>query len=97
MLLYGSLKSWLGSFTKFLAAEAIRHGIHVNAVNPASMVRSKDRIPPFNEMWFYARYRNLMGRYLLHEETANLVAFLASDAASAIVGQVINTDGGASL
>jgi 3-oxoacyl-[acyl-carrier protein] reductase len=97
MLLYGSLKAWLGSFTKFLAAEVIRHGIHVHAVNPASMVRSKDRIPPFNDMWFYSRYRNLLGRYLLPEETANLIAFLASDAASALVGQVIDTDGGSSL
>jgi 3-oxoacyl-[acyl-carrier protein] reductase len=96
-LLYGSLKSWLGSFTKFLAAEVIQHGIHVVGVNPASMVRSKDRIPPLNEMWFYSRIRNQIGRYLLHEETANLVAFLASDAASAIVGEVINADGGTSL
>jgi 3-oxoacyl-[acyl-carrier protein] reductase len=96
-LLYGSLKGWLASFTKFLAAEVIQHGIHVVGVNPASMVRSKDRIPPMNEMWFYALNRNMLGRYMLHEETANLIAFLASDAASAIVGEVINVDGGSSL
>jgi 3-oxoacyl-[acyl-carrier protein] reductase len=96
-LLYGTMKSWLASFTQFLAAEVIKHGIHVLGVNPAMMVRSKERIPAFNEMWFYARQRNQIGRYVLHEETANLVAFLASDAASSIVGEVINADGGASL
>lgn len=96
-LLYGTGKSWLASFTQFLAAEAIQHGIRVLGVNPASMVRSKERIPAFNEMWFYSMVRNQLGRYLLHEETANVVAFLASDAASSLVGEVINTDGGASL
>ncbi|MFI5953905.1 SDR family NAD(P)-dependent oxidoreductase [Cryptosporangium sp. NPDC051539] len=96
-LLYGTGKSWLASFTKFLAAEVISQGIRVNGVNPASMVRTKQKIPAFNDMWFYALMRNQLGRYLLHEETANVVAFLASDAASAMVGEVVGTDGGASL
>ncbi|WP_020121990.1 SDR family NAD(P)-dependent oxidoreductase [Streptomyces canus] len=96
-LLYGTGKSWLASFTKFLAAEVIHHGIRVAGVNPASMVRTKEKIPAFNDMWFYSLVRNQLGRYLLHEETANVVAFLASDAASAIVGEVIGTDGGSSL
>ncbi|MDQ7905241.1 SDR family oxidoreductase [Phytohabitans sp. ZYX-F-186] len=96
-LLYGTGKSWLASFTRFLAAEVIHHGIRVAGVNPASMVRTKEKIPAFNDMWFYSLIRNQLGRYLLHEETANVVAFLASDAASAIVGEVIDTDGGASL
>ncbi|GAB7004778.1 SDR family oxidoreductase [Nocardioides sp. AN3] len=96
-LLYGTGKSWLASFTKFLAAETIQHGIRVNGVNPGSMVRTKAKIPAFNDMWFYAMIRNQLGRYLLHEETANVVAFLASDAASAMVGEVVGSDGGASL
>ncbi len=96
-LLYGTGKSWLASFTKFLAAETAQHGIRVVGVNPASMVRSKDKIPPFNDMWFYSMVRNQYGRYLLHEETANVIAFLASDAASAITGEVIGTDAGSSL
>lgn len=96
-LLYGTGKSWLAAFTKFLAAEVAQHGIRVVGVNPASMVRSKDKIPAFNNMWFYSLLRNQLGRYLLHEETANVIAFLASDAASAITGEVIGTDGGSSL
>lgn len=96
-LLYGTGKNWLASFTQFLAAEAIQHGVRANGVNPGSMVRTKAKIPAFNDMWFYSMIRNQLGRYLLHEETANVVAFLASDAASAIVGEVIGTDGGASL
>ena len=96
-LLYGTGKSWLASFTKFLAAEVIPHGISVNGVNPASMVRTRQKIPAFNDMWFYSLIRNQLGRYLIHEETANVVAFLASDAASAMVGEVVGTDGGASL
>ena len=96
-LLYGTGKNWLGSFTKFLAAEVSEHGIHVNGVNPGSMVRSKEKIPAFNDMWFYSMLRNQNNRYLLHEETANTIAFLASEAASAITGEVIATDGGATL
>ncbi|MFC4946708.1 SDR family NAD(P)-dependent oxidoreductase [Pseudonocardia sp. GCM10023141] len=96
-LLYGTGKSWLASFTKFLAGEVIHHGVNVNGVNPGSMVRTKAKIPAFNDMWFYSMIRNQLGRYLLHEETANVVAFLTSPAASAIVGEVIGTDGGASL
>jgi 3-oxoacyl-[acyl-carrier protein] reductase len=96
-LLYGTGKAWLASFTKFLAAESIQYGVRANGVNPGSMVRTKAKIPAFNDMWFYAMSRNQLGRYLLHEETANVVAFLASDAASAIVGEVVGTDGGASL
>lgn len=96
-LLYGTGKSWLASFTKFLAAESIHYGIRVNGVNPGSMVRTRAKIPAFNDMWFYAMFRNQLGRYLLHEETANVVAFLASDAASAMVGEVVGSDGGASL
>jgi 3-oxoacyl-[acyl-carrier protein] reductase len=96
-LLYGTGKSWLASFTKFLAVEAIQHGIRVNGVNPGSMVRTEAKIPAFNDMWFYMMLRNQLGRYLLHEETANLVAFLASDAASAMVGEVVGCDAGSSL
>ena len=98
MLLYGTGKAWLGQFTKFLAAEVVQEGINVLQVNPMSMVRSRDRVPAdFNEIWFYARLRNQLGRYMLHEELANVVAFLATDAASSIVGEVINADAGASL
>jgi len=96
-LLYGTGKSWLASFTKFLAAEVVHHGVRVAGVNPGSMVRTKAKIPAFNDMWFYMLIRNQLGRYLLHEETANVVAFLTSDAASAIVGEVIGTDAGMSL
>lgn len=96
-LFYGSGKAWLAAFTKFLAAESIQHGIRVHGVNPGSMVRTREKIPTFNNMWFYSMIRNQLGRYLLHEETANVIAFLASDAASALVGEVIGTDGGASL
>jgi 3-oxoacyl-[acyl-carrier protein] reductase len=96
-LLYGTGKNWLGSFTRFLAAEVAHYGIRVAGVNPGSMVRTKEKIPPFNDMWFYSLLRNKLGRYLLHEETANVIAFLASDAASAITGEVIGTDGGMSL
>ncbi|WP_344416724.1 SDR family oxidoreductase, partial [Pseudonocardia ailaonensis] len=96
-LLYGTGKSWLASFTKFLAGEVIHHGVNVCGVNPGSMVRTKAKIPAFNDMWFYMMIRNQLGRYLLHEETANVVAFLASPAASAIVGEVIGTNGGMTL
>ncbi len=96
-LLYGTGKAWLAQFTKFLAAETIADGINVLQVNPMSMVRSKDRLPPFNPMWFYARLHNHIGRFMLHEEVANIIAFLATDAAASIVGDVINADAGASL
>jgi NAD(P)-dependent dehydrogenase (short-subunit alcohol dehydrogenase family) len=74
-----------------------QYGIRVTGVNPGTMIRTKERIAPFNEMWFYGMLRIKIGRYLLHEETANVIAFLASDAASAITGEVIGTDAGTAL
>ncbi len=98
MVLYGTGKASLAAFGKFVAAEVIGEGINVHTVHPASMVRTESRVPAgMNDMWFYSRIRNVLGRYLIHEELANVVAFLASDASTAIVGEVINADAGSSL
>jgi 3-oxoacyl-[acyl-carrier protein] reductase len=96
-LLYGTGKAWLAEFTRFLAAEVIEDGINVLQVNPASMVRSAERVHTFDAKRFYARLHNHLNRYMVHEEVANIAAFLVTDAASAVIGEVINVDGGNSL
>ncbi|TSD40360.1 SDR family oxidoreductase [Rhodococcus sp. KBS0724] len=98
VLLYGTGKAWLGEFSRFLAAEVISEGVNVLQVNPATMVRTPERIPTtFDEKWFYSRLTNKAGRYMFHEELANVIAFLTTDAASPIIGEVINADLGSSL
>jgi 3-oxoacyl-[acyl-carrier protein] reductase len=45
----------------------------------------------------YARSHTAIQRYQLPEEVANMVGFLASDAATSMVGNMIDMGGGMSL
>ncbi|EKN64574.1 glucose 1-dehydrogenase [Schinkia azotoformans] len=98
---YNNAKAALISFTKSLADEVIRYGIRVNSVAPGSilhdtgnwkkrMEESPEKIKAFVENEIPA------GRFGAVEEVANVVAFLASEKASWIVGASLNVDGGQS-
>jgi len=93
---YAASKGAINAFTKALAAEFASKNVTVNAVAPGFVDtqmsgaakgalgdRIKERIP--------------LGDFAQPEEIAAVVAFLASDQARYITGQVITVDGGLSL
>ncbi|RID83322.1 SDR family oxidoreductase [Peribacillus asahii] len=98
---YNNAKSALISFTKSFADEVIAYGIRVNSIAPGSILHEtgnwKKRIEENpQQMKEFIQREIPAGRFGTPEEIANVVAFLASDKASWIVGASINVDGGQS-
>ncbi len=91
---YGPSKAALISFTKCLAAEVAQFGIRVNAVAPGGTeTEILDTLSSDEKE--YLINKSASGRLGKTEEVANVVAFLVSDKASFVNGQVIRIDGGA--
>jgi 3-oxoacyl-[acyl-carrier protein] reductase len=87
--------------TKALALEVAPLGIRVNAVAPGSIIfpgggwekRTKD--DP-DGIAAFIKADMPLGRFGSAEEVGRVVAFLASDAASLVIGACVNVDGGQS-
>ncbi len=94
LTVYGALKSGLGQFTRFLGKELGPQGIQVLGVNAGSMWGPGRPLTDDRPETLYPRGRTAIQRYELPEEVANMVAFLASDAASAMNGAMIDMGGG---
>lgn len=90
---YGAAKAANVSFTKTLAKEVGPDGVRVNCVSPGTV-----RTPAVKE-WVENHEETIAESYALRrigepEEIADVVSFLASDAASWVTGEVVHVDGG---
>ncbi len=95
---YGPSKAALESMTRQLAVEWGGRGVRVNAVAPGTvrtdMIRALVAQPGFLDGILS---RTPVGRIAEPEDLGNVIAFLASDAARHMTGQVLTVDGGSSI
>lgn len=91
---YAASKAALIAFTKSQARELAPHGIRVNAISPGVIDT------PFHEVFstaeMMANFVKMipLGRIGKAIECATVIAFLASDAASFMVGETVEVNGG---
>jgi 3-oxoacyl-[acyl-carrier protein] reductase len=90
---YAASKAGIIGFTKSLAKEVGSRGITVNAVAPGFVPTALTDVLT-EEQRALAIQMTPLGRLGNLEDVANAVAFLASDEASFITGQVLSVDGG---
>ncbi len=91
---YDMSKGALDALTRSMALDLAPHGIRVNAVAPGATLRI---VPPDERQAAFAERAGPhipLGRLALPQEIGAAVAFLASDAAAYITGQVLYVDGG---
>ena len=90
---YCASKGGVDQLTRVSACELGQYGIRVNCVAPGAIEieRTKEESPNYAETWSAI---TPMGRVGNPEDIANVVAFLASDAAAFTTGQTVYVDGG---
>ncbi|WP_462137763.1 3-oxoacyl-[acyl-carrier-protein] reductase [Candidatus Mycalebacterium sp.] len=90
---YSSAKAGIIGFTKSAAKEFASRGVTVNAVSPGFV--ETDITAPISEEMKRIYLKSIpLGRYGKAEDIAGAVAFLASERASYITGEVIKINGG---
>ncbi len=90
---YSSAKAGLIGLTKATARELASRGITVNAVAPGFVLTELTQDLP-DDLKAEITARTPLGRFGTTEEIADAVAFLASEEARYITGQVLAVDGG---
>ncbi len=92
---YAASKGGLDAATRSLAMELGRSGIRVNSVAPGvvdTALWAKNKgIPGVIEM---IEAQTPLGRWAVPEDVADVIVFLASDAARFVTGETITADGG---
>ena len=94
-VVYGCAKAAILHYTRSLALEMRPHGVRVNAVSPGPTTTARflaTRTIDPNQM-----EGTSLERYAKPSEIAGAVAFLASDHANFVNGQVLRVDGGMTL
>ena len=99
--IYSAAKAGVMAFTKSLAKEVISQGVHVNSVSPGlgdtGFLRSSNVIKTAETPPEFIKHVSMdipVGRMTTPRDIGNMVAFLASEVSSDIVGQVFDVDGG---
>jgi len=91
----GPVKAALEASVRYLATELGPRGIRVNAVSPGTIrTRAASGIPGFDDLVADARGRAPLPREVEIDDVGSLCAFLVSDAARTITGDVHYIDGG---
>jgi NAD(P)-dependent dehydrogenase (short-subunit alcohol dehydrogenase family) len=91
---YACTKGAINTLTKYVATQYGPQGVRCNAVAPGLIMTPKlaEAMPlPFQDLFRSHSVTKKLGQPL---EIANMVAFLASERANFISGQVFNVDGG---
>jgi 3-oxoacyl-[acyl-carrier protein] reductase len=105
LVAYNACKSGVIGFTRNLAHEVAPRGVNVFCVAPGIMIKEQMKqylFDPQNDQHRAGRdailesitHQVQLGRASLPEEAANMVAYLASEAASYMCGQTIDVAGG---
>lgn len=93
---YAASKAGIIGLTKTMARELASRGITVNAVAPGFVDTDMTQVLPEN-VKEAATAQIPLGRFGKPEDIANMVAYLASEKASYITGQIISVDGGMAI
>lgn len=87
---YAAAKAALAGITTTLSEQLIGRGIRVNTVNPGPV--DTGYLGP--ELWKDLAPMFPLGRFGAPDDPARLIAWLTTDEAAWITGQIINTEGG---
>lgn len=93
--LMGPVKAALESSVRYLAAELGEKGIRVHALSPGPLkTRAASGLQRFDELLEQARQEAPEHRLVTTQDVGNVAAFLASDAARGMTGNIAYVDAG---
>ncbi len=93
---YSAAKAGIIGFTRSVAKEVASRGVTVNAIAPGAIETSM--VAQLTEEWRDKFKTSIpIGRFGTPRDVAEAVAFMASEEAAYITGQVLNVDGGIAI